>query len=360
MVSSSTTASQLREGGNFRQGSFADRWEAARQLPRLGGVAIGDLITMLRDERLDWEDRWFAAYSLRHFDHPASIAALIDALGTADEDLQKTIIDTLGHLGPNAIQALSTLVTASATQAMAIEVLCRIPHPATQPLLVAAIDHTTGSTKASIIQALGQFADLDVLSLVVDALQDCTAAVRLAAIQSLISFRRQIGDLQWVALMQPLAKDIHPAVAQQAIYALGRTSHSAATQTLHELLTVSHTPVSLKLATVQALVWQDTPAAFEAIVQSWDMLSDAIRVTALQALSRTTNPSLQLRLVIQVPQWLDALPTTADRSLLRRHLVMLLGQWGDRRAIPILQALTQDEDAGVRLHAAAALRHHHP
>lgn len=357
-AATSTTTGHFQAGVDLRQGSFADRWETAKQIPRLTEAAIADLIAMLRDDSLDWETRWFAARSLGHFDHPAVIAALVDALGTADEDLQGAITDALGHIGPSAIQALGSLAAEPDTQAMAINVLCRIPHPATQPLLVAAVDLTAGATKASIIEALGQFAEPDLLPLLVAALQDRTAAVRLAALQSLLGLKRQIDDLQWVTLMQPLANDIHPAVAQRAIYALGRTAHPAATETLHALLAVSYIPAPLKLAAVQALVWQDTPAAFEAIVQAWESLPNAVRVTALQALSRTVNPALQACLVVQVLQWLDALPATADCSLLRRHLVMLLGQLGDRRVTPILQALVQDEDAGVRLHAAAALRHH--
>lgn len=341
---------------NLRQGSFEDRWEAAKQIPRLGESAIPDLIAMLRDETLVWEIRWFAARSLGSFDHPMAITALIDALGTADQDLQEAIIDALGHIGPSAIQSLSTLVTEATYQALVIEVLTRIPHPATQVPLVAAVDLTTGTTQAKVIEALGQFADLDLLPIFTQAVQNKASSVRLAALQGLIRLRTQVDESGWVAWIQPLVQDVNPAVAQRAIHALGRTPHLAATRTLQGLLEAIHTPEPLKIAASQALAWQGTAAALAVLIQTWDTLGQDTRIALVQGLSQITHPGLKTQMSQPVQQWLNTLPATADHSLLRRNLVMLLGQIGDDTALPILQTLSQDADAGVRFHAEAALR----
>lgn len=341
---------------NLRQGSFEDRWEAAKQIPRLGEAAIPDLIAMLRDDTLAWETQWFAARSLGSFDHPTVIEALIDALGTADEDLQAAIIDALCHIGPSAIAALSVLVTEPTYQALAIEVLTRIPHPATQAPLVAAVDLTTETTQAKVIDALGQFADLDLLPIFTQAVQNKASSVRMAGLQGLIRLRTQVDESQWVAWIQPLVEDVNPAVAQRAIHALGRTTDPAATQILQGLLEAIHTPERLKISAAQALAWQGTAAALGVLFQTWDTLGQDIRIALVQGLSQITHPGLKAQMIAPVQQWLNTIPTTADHSLLRRNLVMLLGHIGDDTALPILRTLSQDADAGVRFHAEAALR----
>ncbi|MEB3290868.1 MAG: HEAT repeat domain-containing protein [Leptolyngbya sp.] len=345
--------------GHLRWGSFADRWEVAKQVPQMGESAITELMAVLKDDALSWEARWFAARSLGYFDQPMAITALIEALAMADEAsdeaLQESIIEALSQIGPGAVAALSTLLTHPVHQTAALEALTRIPHPATQLPLIAAVDYTEGAVKAKVIEALGQFADPDLCILFTEALHDRASTVRLAALQSLIVIRRQVDEPDWVTWIQPLVYDINPTVAQKAIQALGRTTSAAATETLQTLLTAHHTPETLQLATVQALAWQETAAALEAIAQNWDTLTTAARVAALQAFSRSRSPMLHDHLSRLVPQWLGELPPTAEHSLLRRHLVLLLGAVGDRQSLPILQALSHDADPGVRLHAVAAL-----
>ncbi len=353
---SATTGRSWGGVDHLRQGSFEDRWEAAKQIPRVGEAAIADLIAMLNDGKLVWETRWFAARSLGSFDHPTVIKALIDALGTADEDLQEAILDALCQIGPSAIQSLSDLVAEPTYQAVAIEALTRIPHPATQAPLVAAVDLTTGTTQAKVIEALGQFADLALLSIFTEAVQNRASSVRLAALQGFIHLRPQVDEPLWVAWIQPLVGDVHPAVAQRAIHALGRTTDRAATQALQGLLEAMHTPEVLKIAAAQALAWQGTAAALTVLIAAWESLSRDVQIALVQGLSQITSPSLRTQIGHSVQQWLITLPATAEHSVLRRNLVMLLGQVGGDAAIPMLQTLRQDVDAGVRLHAEAALR----
>lgn len=351
-----STARDFQDGMDLRQGSFADRWEAAKQIPRLGETAISDLMALLKDEALAWETRWFAARSLGHFDHPTVIAALINALNTADEDLQEAILDALCHIGPSAIQALSDLVAKPTYQAVAIEALTRIPHPATQPALVAAVDLTTGTTQAKVIEALAQFADLDLLPIFIKARQDRASSVRLAALQGLIRLRMQVTELCWTSWLQPLTEDVNPTVAQRAIHALGRTHNFTATQILQGLLEATYTPETLKIAAAQALARQDTTAALGVLINAWDTLGQTVQLALVPGFSQITQPSLKAQIIHPLRQWLNALPATAEYSLLRRNLVMLLGQLGGDSVMPLLQNLSQDADAGVRCHAEAALR----
>ncbi|MFH7245210.1 MAG: HEAT repeat domain-containing protein [Spirulina sp.] len=352
----STTARRFQDGMDLRQGSFADRWEVAKRIPQRGEAALADLIAMVRDETLTWETRWLAARSLGSFDHPAAIAALMTALGTADEDLQEAILDALCHIGPSAIQSLSDLVAEPTYQAVAIEALTRIPHPATQAPLVTAVDLTTGATQAKVIEALGQFADLALLPIFTEAVQNRASSVRLAALQGLIRLRTQVDESHWTAWIQPLTEDVNPAVAQRAIHALGRTTNLAATQTLQGLLAATHTPESLKIAAAQALAWQGTVAALAVLIDAWDTLGQNVRIALVQGLSQISHPNLKAEMIAPVQRWLNGLPATTEYSLLRRNLVMLLGQVGGDSVIPLLQTLRQDADTGIRFHAEAALR----
>ena len=356
----SATRGHPQEGMDLRRGSFADRWEAAKHIPQGGEPAIADLVTILNDGSLPWEARWFAARSLGSFATPTVITALIEALGTADgnldQDLQAAIIAALSQIGPSAIAALSDLLTQPTHQSVAIEALTRIPHPATQAPLVTAVGLTAGANRAKVIEALGQFADLELLPLLTEALQDRASTVRLAALQGLLHLKKQVEEPLWVGWIQPLVGDVHPAVAQRAIHALGRTTDPSATQTLQSWLEATHTPELLKVATAQALAWQGTAAALEVLIHSWEPLPEAVQIAMLQGLSRLSDPRLKARLSDPVQGWLKALPPTPEHSLLRRNLVLLLGQVGEDPVGPILQTFRRDPDAGVRLHAEAALR----
>ena len=355
-----TSRRAVMEVVHWRQDSFAERWEAAKQVTQMGEAAIADLVAILNDGALSWEARWFAARSLGDFDQPTVITALTAALthveDVLDGDLQAAIIQALGHIGPSAIAALSTLLPHPDHRAAAIAALIRIPHPATMMPLVAVVGQTEGGTKAKVIEALGQFADPDQLPLFTNALKDRASTVRLAALQGLIILRRQVDEARWVTWIQPLVNDVNPAVAQRAIHALGRTHAPAATQILQGILGTIHTPDILKVGAVRALAWQGTAAALTALLGAWKTSGQNVRIALVQGLSQITQPSLKTQMINPVQQWLTELPATAEHSLLRRNLVMVLGQVGGDDVIPILHALSQDSDAGVRLHAAAALQ----
>lgn len=344
----------------LRQGSFDDRWEAAKRIPTLGETAVVELLDLLDTENLDWEIHWFAVRSLGNFDRPEVIQALIETLcTTADEDFRKTIIQALGQIGPNAIAALSHLMTHPDYRTSAIQALASIPHPATQSPLQLALAHLTPTEttlRAMIIEALGPFADVAISSVIAQALEDRSSQVRLAAIQGWIRLRRQIEPMQWISPLIPLLRDINVSVAQQAIYALSRTPDVAATAALLDQLISDTTPKTLKIAAVQALGWQATQTAVDGLSQVWYGAEEDVQAAVVQAFSRMDSPQLQASLVQHMTQWLRDLEPTSARSGLRRNLVTALAHIGGPEAHALLQSLQGDADAGVRLHVEAALR----
>jgi len=337
-------------------GNFHDRWDQARQVAHLGESALADLLTVLQDSDQDWEARWFAARALGELNQPEVIPALIDTFAaTTDDDLRQAVAAALTHIGSPAIAALGEQLAHPALRPVAVQALARIPHPATVPLLLEATSDERSPVRATAIDALSPFADPTIWPVVQQGLSDPAAVVRAAAIRALLSLRSHLSAASLVAALTPLVKDPDLGIAQQAIYALGRLSEPAATELLLGLLPAPSTPEALQLAAVQALVWQNTAEALTGLIAAWDGLSSEARLTLIQGLP-TLVPALKTQATPALLRWLRALPATPPHSLLRRHLVLTLGQMNDPGLEADLRSLLQDPDLGVQLHAEAALR----
>ncbi|PSN76634.1 hypothetical protein C8B47_26290 [filamentous cyanobacterium CCP4] len=341
-------------------GDFHDRWDQARQVAHLGEAALADLLAILKDEDGDWEARWFAARALGELNHPQVVPALIATFAaTTDDDLRQAVAAALTQIGPPAIAALGTQLAQPALRPVAVQALSRIPHPATLPLLIEATDDARSPVRATALDALCPFADIATWPVVQRGLQDPAPAVRSAAIRGLLSLRGHLSADQLVEFLTPLVDDPDETIAQQAVYALGRlTGPAAATALLRQLPAnnpASPPTASLQTAAVQALIWHNTTLALTGLVAAWDGLAPAARLALVQGLP-TLVPELQPQAAQALQRWLGAMPAIPEHSLLRRHLVLALGQVGRAEAEPLLRSLLDDPDRGVQLHAEAALR----
>nr|WP_228037859.1 HEAT repeat domain-containing protein [Nodosilinea sp. LEGE 06152] len=336
-------------------GDFHDRWDQARQVAHLGEAALADLLTILEDEDGDWEARWFAARALGELNHPQVVPALIATFAaTPDDDLRQAVAAALTQIGPPAIAALGEQLAQPALRPVAVQALARIPHPATLPLLIEATNDARSPVRATALDALCPFADPATWPVVQQGLQDSAPAVRAAAIRGLLSLRGHLSADQLVAALAPLVNDPDETIAQQSVYALGRLSGSAAATALLRLLPACN-PVSLQTAAVQALIWHNTPLALTGLIAAWEALAPAARLALVQGLP-TVSLELQTSAAQALQGWLGATPAAIEHSLLRRHLVLALGQMGHTEAEPLLRSLLDDPDQGVQLHAEAALR----
>ncbi|MGB3309802.1 MAG: HEAT repeat domain-containing protein [Nodosilinea sp.] len=345
-------------------GDFHDRWDQARQVDDLGEAALADLLAVLKNDEQDWEARWFAARALGKLDHPDVVAALIQVFATTpDDDLRQAVAAALAQVGVPAVAALTPLLSQPTHRPMAVQALACIHHPATIPPLLAVFDDARSPVRATVLDALGTFADPAILPVVQRGLADPAIAVRLAAIQALLSLRwakaGPQGDLavspaQMTAWLTPLLGDADCGVAQQAIYALGRLPSPAATESLRRLLHAD-TPDDLQRCAVQALIWQNTAPALESLIKAWPNFKTEVRLVLLQGVGTLTPPLRPLAAEALV-SWLDDLPTTPASSSLRCYGVLALGQLGTSALVPRVRSLLSDPDPGVRLHAEAALR----
>ncbi|MGB3138663.1 MAG: HEAT repeat domain-containing protein [Nodosilinea sp.] len=338
-------------------GDFHDRWDQLRQVAGLGEAALADLIALLQDEDSDWEARWFAARALAELNHPEVISALVEALAAADDDdLRQAAAAALTHIGAPAIAALGKQMADPALRPIAVQALAQIPHLTTLPLLIEATADPRPSVRAIALNALGPFADPATWPVVERGLRDPAAAVRAAALRGLLSLRSHVPLGQLVETLTPIVADTDPSVAQQAIYALGRLTGLAATAVL--LRQLGDASQVLQPAVVQALLWQDNDTALAGLITAWGALGRPAQVVLVQGLPSLTAQHLQTAVALE--GWLRTLPKTPDHSLLRRHLVLALGEIGGAPTEPLLRSLLSDGDLGVRLHAEAALRQLQP
>ncbi|MEO1070484.1 MAG: HEAT repeat domain-containing protein [Cyanobacteria bacterium J06638_6] len=336
-------------------GDFHDRWEQSRQVTDLGDLVQDDLLALLQNDESDWETRWFVARALGGFDHPDVIAALFNTFATTpDDDLRQAVAAALTQIGAAAIAALGHLMAQPTLRPVAVQALARIQHPDTLPLLLEATTDLRPSVRATALDALSAFVDPAILPAVEQGLDDASPIVRAAAIRGLLGLRSLLRPTQLIDTLTPKLWDSDLAVAQKAIYGLGRLQIPAAAVPLLKRLQTEPSE-ALQTYLVQALTWQNTVAALDGLAEAWSSLSQPVRLATVQGLG-TVAPALAPQAAAALSHWLQALPATPVHGILRSHLVLALGHLGRPERVPQLQSLCQDPDPVVQLHAEAALR----
>lgn len=343
-------------------GDFQAKWEVAKLLPALGEEAIAPLMELLQDEDAELESRWFAARILGEFDHPSVVQALIDILQTAqDEDLTGIAAETLASLGTSAITALATLLSDEATRLPAVQSLAQIRHSATIEPLLTVVDDPQPAIRALAIEALGTFHDPRIPPLLLQALQDPFAPVRQAAIQGLAVRTDIAPDFDLVTPLVDRLWDLNLSVCQQAAIALGRLGTEAAAAALFRALQSPNTPTSLQLDLVRALSWTETSGQLAYLQQALAWLgpsesADPVFQEIVTRLGRWSDPDLQRQASATLIACLSAEYAAIQQATVKQAIALALGQLGQLESMDALIQLLADDDAGVRLHAIAALK----
>lgn len=345
----------------LQTGDFHDRWDAIKQLQALGDAALPDLLALVENDAIDGEVRWFAARSLGRFDRPEVVLALVQVLSqTDDDDLRESIAEALSRIGASAVTALTDLLSDDSQRGVVVQALASIHHGSTIDPLVTLSRDALAPVRATAIEALAKFSTPALVPVVVARLDDPSAVVRLAALRTLAGLKSQVSAQELVTWLTPRLWDIDLRVVKQAIHGLGQVDTETATTALLHLGQRPTTTDLLLTAVVQALGWQGTPQATEALIALWANASPTIRLELVKALTTVCQPPARHRASQQLMAWLQQLPTPATVTNpgngLKRAMILGLGTLGSDTVIPYLQTLLQDPDAGIRLHAAAALR----
>ena len=339
-------------------GDFQARWDVGKLFPGFGEAAIAPLIELLQAETADPEGRWFAARILGNLGDVRAIAALIETVQTIDDDdLALMAAEALADLGAEAIAALSQLLVAVETRGLAVQALARIRRSETIEPLLSVVQDSDPALRTLAIEALSSFHDARIPPLLVAALTDPVAAVRLAAIAGLAVRSEEAEALDLVGKLRDRLVDLNLNVCQQAAQALGRIGSEAAVSALLQSLESPHTPVALKLELARSLAWTESEVTLRSLQQALSMTAKSAETRTvyqeiIQLLGRWTTAELQAPATATL---IEALSRSTDRET-QLMIALALGQLGQATAIAPLIQLLAEPDPRSRLHTIAALK----
>lgn len=352
-------------------GSFQDRWEVAKVISQWGTAAIEPLVDLLQEQ--DPELSWFIARILGQVHHPAAVKVLIGLLQSDDPEVSSIAAEALGAMGDMAIASLVPQLHQSETRALAVRSLALIPHSAVVDPLLNVVTDTDSDIRATAIAALSNHTDPRILPALAAALSDHAAKVRCEAVLGLglVASRLHQDDFNHVVytldelatMLHPHLWDINLEVCTQTVLALGRVGTDRACASIYQLLTAATTPPDLQRYSLLALSWIPTPTALNYLHQALRNYignTPSLAQAVIISLGQIEHPQLlssaaNLLLTLLEPPIADSLDPCC-----RQALALSLGYLEAREhhplIIPALQQLREDDDAGVRLHAIAALK----
>ena len=339
------------------EGDFQTRWEATKRISALGKPAIAPLVTLLHDEDLEWEIRWFAARTLGYLDDEDALAALIQLLQeTQDAELIAIAAEGLSRFGEASVHALVQLFEQPSYRIPAIQALASIRHSAALPPLLKTAQDRDPAVRTIALSALGDFRDARVEALLLEAIKDPVATVRQEAITHL-GLRPHLQEtINLVGILLPGLWDINLKVNQATAIALGRLGTETAVISLARVLASPHTPEPLQISIVRTLGWVKKESALSALLSAQQSVSVTVQLEIIEALSHLDEPGLKQRAGEALCHWLDTLLDSPEAASVKPAIAFAIGCLQHQSARALLQHLSQDADERTRLYAQAALR----
>lgn len=337
------------------QADFQHKWAVAKILPLFGVKIVPLLCTLVLDETVEAEVRWFSCKILGKFPEQAVLTLVKLLQQTTDSELIAIAGKTLIEIGDRAIDALVDLLSQPEHRLLAVRSLSYIRTASSiAPLLQVASDPDP-QLRTIAIKALGSFHDRRVPPILVTALQDKASSVRKEAAIAL-GFRPDLcQELNLVAGLKPLLYDLNLEVCRQAAISLGRMKQNAANTALFEVLQAHTTPESLKFDLVRALSWSAIASGISYLYQALTDASEPVIQEIITTLGRTNTPELKpqaARLLLDFWQNRDCQYSPQTKQ----NLATSLGELRDNSTRQVLQQLASDSDRKVKLHASCALK----
>nr|WP_263858160.1 HEAT repeat domain-containing protein [Waterburya agarophytonicola] len=341
----------------LRGADFQHKWEISKLLPLFGENSLGTLITLVKDETIPGDVRWFICQILGNFHREQVVLTLVELLhSTTDRELMAIAGKTLTKIGNYAIDALKDLLTQPEYRYLAVQSLSYIRTVETiEPLMEVTVDNEP-KLRAIAIKALGSFHDLRIPPLLITALQDKASAVRQEAAIAL-GFRPDLClELDLVGHLCPLLYDLNLEVCRQTAISLGRMKCDRATQALFTVLQLDTTPDSLKLDLVKALGWSELSSAINYLELALANSTVAVTQEIVIVLGRTNKSHLKFQAAKVLIGFWQSQNRLLESPQLRQSLATSLGELGGEWGKTTLEQLTRDSDRKVQLHAFFALK----
>mgnify|MGYP006270281691 CR=1 FL=1 len=339
-------------------GDFQQRWQAMKGVMDLGEIVIAPLLTLMQDEDMDWEVRWFAARALGQFPKPVVLQSLMDLLtSTQDEDLKAIATTALAQFGGDGIAALTRLMQNPQYRLLAVQTLATMRHAEALSPLLQAVQGDDPAVRQVAVAALGHFRAEAAGRTVLEALKDPASRVRQAAAMALGTPFSALAKDEVVDHLVPHLWDVSLPVCQAAARTLGRLGTASAIDALTQVGQSRHTPQVLQIAVVQALGWHPQQETLAALLSIKDLVSPSVQLEIVGVLGRMrASETLRSQAGQALEAWLIRSLKDPQAGSLKRSLAMALGHLQVKSARPLLQHLSVDADQRIALYADAALR----
>jgi HEAT repeat protein len=339
-------------------GDFQQRWDITKVLTQLGNIAIPPLIDILKDEEAEEELRWYAARILGDFQHPDTIANLMELLKTTEDEELKVIAATaIGQMGTVAITALTELLQHEDTRLLAVRSLAYIGSQEIIPPLLSVVEDSQVVVRTTAIEALSSFHDQRIPPILLNALDDVAATVRRAAVLGL-GFRADLcTELDLVTRLQPRLSDLHLEVCRAAAIALSRMGTDEASHQLFQVLVSPNTPLQLQLEIIRGLMWCETLSGLEYLHQAFNRTtSETLWQEIITVLGQVQKPQLTTPAAEILLEILQSQHPATNIASIKSAIALALGQLGNQQATESLILLLADTNPIVRLRAIASLK----
>ena len=337
------------------QADFHHKWEISKLLPSFGEKIIDPLCTLAVDETIEAEVRWFSCKVLGKFPERTVVLTLVKLLQqTTNSELTTIAEKTLIEIGDRAVDALVDLLAQPEHRLLAVRALTYIRTSKTIAPLLEVSTAEEPELRTMAIEASSSFHDSRIPPVLIAALQDKASSVRKQAAIAL-GFRPDLcQELNLISQLQPLLYDLDLEVCRQAAIALGRMKQIEATTALFDVLQADTTPASLKLDLIKALAWSENASAIAYLEQALSSASELVVREIITVLGRITTPELKpLAARTLVDFWQSDRQSSSET---KQALATSLGQLRCSDAREALEAITQDSDRKVKLHALSALK----
>ncbi|MCZ7638254.1 MAG: ThuA domain-containing protein [Verrucomicrobia bacterium] len=257
-------------------------------------------------------------------------AKLAGALAAdASTEGKRAFLDGLSLLGTAAeVPALAKALTDSELLHHACQALARIPAPEAEAALTTALGTTTGSARATVLQALASRGAASAVPAIAGFVADADTDVAAAALDALGT----LGGPEATAALQTAESRIAPALRERWATALlrcagslrdeGRTNEAA---TLFAALARPGRPASVREAAFPAYVGLAADAAVADVLAALAGPDPVLRRAALRALWSNRHPAL----LKAAADGLDVLSPEQQEGVL-----LLCGERGDASLLP--------------------------
>jgi HEAT repeat protein len=336
------------------QGDFADSWQVAKVLPKLGDLAVQPLLDLLQNTELEAAIHWCIGRILGESHSPLVVAGVIEQLSQdPPAELAEILVRVLTDMGTPAIQQLTQLLAIPHQRKSAVLALGHIRHSQTIEPLISVASDPDAAIRSVAIEALGSFHDVRVPPVLITALADLDSNVRRVAVISLGMRPDLATEMQLVDRLASLLQDLYPGVYLAAAKALGRMGSEAAAIALGDCYQKNTCPGDLRKQIACAWGVIDLPIILSYLRQVLWSADAETAVVAVRSLDRLKNqqPAVAKLLAEYIQN-----PAANNSPRLRQELAAVLGNMPDLLGVEGIVWLLADIDERVRWQVIYCLR----